>query len=215
MPGKITLGYWGIRGLGQVPRLLLAYTEADWEDVKYTSPEDWFGKDKSGLGIPFANLPYIIDGDFKLSESKAVVKYIIDRSGKTELLGKNIQDQARVESIVSVLGDIRQHIGPLFWNKDWQAALPAALEKAAPKLELLNQFYGEKKFALDYLTVADFQIAEFSYYVEKIAPELYAKNPFLARTRAAFEALPQIKKYYEQESAVKGPFIPPQGAVSF
>lgn len=30
MADKITLGYWGIRGLAQVSRLLLAYTGAVW-----------------------------------------------------------------------------------------------------------------------------------------------------------------------------------------
>jgi hypothetical protein len=65
------------------------------------------------------------------------------------------------------------------------------------------------------LTLADFQIAEFSNYVEKIAPELFAKYSFLKRTRTAFESLPEIKKYYEQESATKGPFLPPIAAVPF
>lgn len=82
MNNKITLGYWGIRGLGQVPRLLLAYTGAIWEDVKYTAPEQWFGGDKDSLGLEFPNLPYIIDGDFKLTESRAVIYYIVKRSGK-------------------------------------------------------------------------------------------------------------------------------------
>jgi len=36
MDKKVTLGYWAIRGRGQLPRLLLAYTGAVWEDVKYT-----------------------------------------------------------------------------------------------------------------------------------------------------------------------------------
>ena len=61
--------------------------------------------------------------------------------------------------------------------------------------------------------MADFQIAEFSYYIEKIAPEVYAKFEFLTRT--AFENLPEIKKYYEQETATKGPFLPPIAAVPF
>ena len=30
MDQKLTLGYWGIRGRGQVARLLLAYTGAVW-----------------------------------------------------------------------------------------------------------------------------------------------------------------------------------------
>lgn len=29
---KYILGYWGIRGRGQVLRLLLAYTGLDWKD---------------------------------------------------------------------------------------------------------------------------------------------------------------------------------------
>jgi hypothetical protein len=37
MADKIILGYWAIRGLGQVSRLLLAYTGSTWEDFKYTS----------------------------------------------------------------------------------------------------------------------------------------------------------------------------------
>jgi hypothetical protein len=31
MADKIKLGYWGIRGMGQTPRLLLAYTGLNWE----------------------------------------------------------------------------------------------------------------------------------------------------------------------------------------
>jgi hypothetical protein len=36
MAQEIVFGYWGIRGLGQVPRLLLAYSGLHWKDVKYT-----------------------------------------------------------------------------------------------------------------------------------------------------------------------------------
>lgn len=80
MSEKLILGYWGVRGLGQVSRVLLSYTGAAWEDVRYTSPEQWFEKDKQNLGIPFPNLPYLIDGDFELTESKSINKYIIARS---------------------------------------------------------------------------------------------------------------------------------------
>jgi hypothetical protein len=48
---KIRLGYLKCRGLAQVPRLLLAYTKAEWDDVQYDSQGDWFKKDKSNLGF--------------------------------------------------------------------------------------------------------------------------------------------------------------------
>ncbi len=119
MDQKVTLGYWGIRGLAQVSRLLLAYTGAVWEDHKYAQREDWFDKDKKELGFSFPNLPYLIDGDFKLTESKAINLYIIRRAGKNEPLGKNTQDEALVECLLGVLQDARTPFGPLFWDKEW------------------------------------------------------------------------------------------------
>jgi glutathione S-transferase len=91
------LGYWNIRGRGQVPRLLLAYTGLNWEDVVYKDASQWFGiGDKTKLGFDFPNLPYLINGDFKLTETAAIIRYIIRISNKKELLGKNEEDQARI-----------------------------------------------------------------------------------------------------------------------
>lgn len=39
--------------------------------------------DKVALGLEFANLPYLIDGDFRLTESNAIARYIIKRAGKS------------------------------------------------------------------------------------------------------------------------------------
>lgn len=104
---KVTLGYWGIRGRAQIPRLLLAYTEAQWEDVQYTKPEEWFGKDKQALGIAFPNLPYLIEGDFKISETEAIIQYIAARSKKSDqLLGSNPQEQASILSVTKIAGEV-------------------------------------------------------------------------------------------------------------
>jgi glutathione S-transferase len=61
-------GYWPVRGLGQISRLLLAYSGLKWRDVIYTSGEQW-AKDKTELGLRFPNLPYLIDGEFKITET--------------------------------------------------------------------------------------------------------------------------------------------------
>ena len=77
MATKIQFGYWGIRGKAQVIRLLLTYTGLDWEDTIYSDHAKWFGKDKQSLGFDFPNLPYLIDGDLKISESSAIERYVI------------------------------------------------------------------------------------------------------------------------------------------
>ena len=76
-------GYWPARGGGQIGRLLIAYTGVECEDIRYTVREKWFDDDKKNLGLDFPNLPYLIDGDFKITESNAIHRYIIMKSGKT------------------------------------------------------------------------------------------------------------------------------------
>lgn len=80
MDTEIILGYWGIRGLAQVPRLLLTYTKTNFKDKIYGDRDSWFNKDKKNLGLTFPNLPYLLVGNFKLTESSAINRYIINRS---------------------------------------------------------------------------------------------------------------------------------------
>ena len=123
MANKIKLGYWGIRGLAQPIRLLLAYTGLEWENVAYVDPTQWHGNDKQTLGLDFPNLPYLIDGDFKLTESSAIERYVVERSGKTELFGKTAQESARITQVIGVLLDARTNMMKLFFDKDYEAKL--------------------------------------------------------------------------------------------
>ena len=108
MEGKVKLGYWGIRGRGQVPRLLLAYTNALWEDVRYAAPPEWFGADREKLGFDFPNLPYLIDGDLKLTETQAICGYIVLRAGEKYrgLIGASPQEMAKVQMVGGVVGEV-------------------------------------------------------------------------------------------------------------
>ena len=73
------LGYWNVRGIsrGNPARYLLAFSKANWEEKTWpiVDPEKGWTNAKPTL-MDFANLPYIIDGDFKISETKAVHQYI-------------------------------------------------------------------------------------------------------------------------------------------
>lgn len=168
---EVKFGYWDIRGLAQVCRLLLAYSGVDFKDVRHTDREKWFSEEKFQLGLDFPNLPYLIDGDYSITESTGIQRYIINRWGQRQLLGKNIQDNAQVDSILSILLETCYPIKELFFNKDYETAKGPILAKYRPKFDQLNTFVGEKEFALGYLTLADFVIAEDSYFVERMYPE--------------------------------------------
>ena len=206
---SVKLGYWGIRGLAQIPRLLLAYSGVEFEDVLYTERGAWFDNDKKTLGLSFPNIPYLLDGDFSLTESFAIQRYIVRRWGKDELLGKDIKDNARIESILSIFNEVVGAVKGLFWNKDHETAKAGVLEKYAAKLDLLEKSLSGKEFALGYLTLVDFIIAEDSHYIETVFPEETKKWTFLTEIRKSFNGLESIKAYYGSAKGFKGDFYPP------
>lgn len=145
----------------------------------------------------FPNLPYIVDGNYKISETVAITKYIVNKSGKKELGGKDLKDQALVDNLIGVFNDIANSIAELFFSETFADSLPLTVEKIKPKVELVNKFYGEKEYALGYITIADFLFAELSYYVKEVSKELYEKCPSWERVQKAVMNLPEIMGYYE------------------
>ncbi|VDK27174.1 unnamed protein product, partial [Taenia asiatica] len=88
-----TLGYWNIRGVAEQCRLLLKYLGVEYTDKRYKvgpAPDydrsEWLAE-KFSLGLDFPNLPYYIDGDFKMTQSGAILEYIADRHGMLVLSG--------------------------------------------------------------------------------------------------------------------------------
>ncbi|CAG7830666.1 unnamed protein product, partial [Allacma fusca] len=79
---KPVLGYWNIRGFAQPNRLLLKYLGVNYEDKRYYhgGPPDYSNDDwlqvKFSLGLDFPNIPYWIDDKVKLTESRAVFRYL-------------------------------------------------------------------------------------------------------------------------------------------
>ena len=119
---KPVLGYWKIRGLAANLRYQLAYCGVDYELAEFEQAED-FSKEcwlsvKETLGFDFPNLPYFIDGDFKLTETQAIHKYIAGK-WKPELLGTTVQETATIDMLAGVLGDLKGGgTGPMYGRGD-------------------------------------------------------------------------------------------------
>lgn len=97
----------------------------------------------------------------------------------------------------------------LFYSENYEAEIPATLESMKRKLGLVQKFYGDKQFALGYLTLPDLEFAELAYYIRTLSQEFYSSFPFLENVRVAVSELPEIKSYYDRNNAVNGPFMPP------
>ena len=71
--------------------------------------------------MDFPNLPYLIDGDFKLTESLAVERYIINKSGRAdELLGGTPMAMAKTNQLVNVLVGVFVSIADICFNKEYE-----------------------------------------------------------------------------------------------
>ena len=93
-------------------------------------------------------MPYIIDGDIKVSEASAVEQYIILRSNFKDLLGKDLKEKAMIKNIVGVLDDIGAAVvGRTIFgaSKDnWEAKKPEIFNSIRPKMEQVKDFIGDK-----------------------------------------------------------------------
>jgi glutathione S-transferase len=83
---KLIIGYWPFRGRIQAIRFLLEFMGVAYENQIHKDRDLWFKKESHDLNFSYPNLPYLIDGDFKLTETSAIVRYICGKF-MPELLG--------------------------------------------------------------------------------------------------------------------------------
>lgn len=156
------IGYWDVRGKGAQVYYILAYCGVKYEAKTYirgAAPEfsksDWT-KERDSLGLDFPNLPYLIDGDFKLTESKSIMKYVAARY-EPDLLGSTAEEVARVDMMSRVHDTLYDQIGVHFKKGDpTNFALQITIVG-----QILSTHLGRKPFAIgENLTFVDFCLFE-------------------------------------------------------
>lgn len=198
----IKLGYWDIRGLAEPIRHMLAYAGADFEDVRYKVTGDatsgwdrsaWLDI-KSTLGLTYPNLPYIIDGDVKLTQSNAIVRYVANKYG---LAGANDAEKAYVDMHMEQLMDLRNAIVRCAYNvADHEALAKQLSEETAPhQLGLLEAAIAGDFLCASGVTGADFVLVELTDQLDLQFPGILAPFPKVQALRAKFLELPAIKEY--------------------
>jgi len=206
------IGYWGIKGVAEKARLLAAYLHQEYEEYNPASMEEWQGR-KFTLGLEFPNLPYLIDGDVKLTESKALAYYLVYKHKKEELLGNDTLEKAQVQLLIGVLDDINTAVGAVGKDADPEAALLKQNESVLrPKLGYLEKFLGEKEFLVGHLTLADFFFYTVVLYIDVLHKSLEKDSvlnefPLLRKWEQKFIAIPEIHDYLQTDKG-KRPFLP-------
>ncbi|KAL4449714.1 hypothetical protein ABPG74_008087 [Tetrahymena malaccensis] len=151
---KLTLGYWEGYGKAQPARYLLELTKTPYNDVKYVEDDKWFKQDKLNLGLDFPNLPYLIDGEVKLTEFVAIFDYLSEKYGKPEWLGKG-NDKYVISSLRSLFDELSSYNYHGSLKKTEDEKKQYVLDNIVPKYRYLSKFIGKKEYLLGYFTVAD------------------------------------------------------------
>ena len=163
----LTLVYWNIRGLCQPIRLALAYAKVKYKDVRIDpgNPDDvatykraWFDvKSEVSKCVPFANLPYLLDGDNEVAipQSGAILRYI---GRKFNLMGEN---EVQLDVMLSEVYDLDSKFTGMCYRNFGQMSeyckdvLPDILGKFAKQLQ---------RFDSKFLTGKKISIVDFKFF---------------------------------------------------
>ncbi|OXA53612.1 glutathione S-transferase Mu 1 [Folsomia candida] len=207
---KPQLAYWDCRGRGYPIRFALEYMGVDYDYFVYTQGKEGDGGEstwkhqKTRIGLDSPNLPYWIDDSIKLSESRAVLMYVI-RKYKPSLIPSNIGDLARAEMMEGMLGDIIQNFAMFIYTDQEQTK--AMFENTVPsKMSVLSKMLGGKKFLLgDEICYLDFLVYSTFYMLKAYRESLISDHANLVDYMTNFEAIPAIAAFIKSPGYVEGP----------
>lgn len=207
---SLKLCYWDVRALGEIPRYLLRYSGQVWEDDRLAIGT--FGKwqaEKFTLGLDLPNLPYLIDGDIKVTQSVAITRYLGRKFGLVP--GDDEKDIVKCEMIEQEAVDLRSAFQKLCLEKeDYEGKKLAYLDGMEKKLEILDKYIGDGPFVLgEKLTYVDFMLYEYVSQIRKMAPERVDSAVNIGRLLKAVEDLPQLQEHFNSELYKTGPIHPP------
>ncbi|XP_077401519.1 glutathione S-transferase Mu 4-like isoform X2 [Vanacampus margaritifer] len=194
--------------LAQPIRLLLEYTGTTYKDKLYSCGDApnydkscWFDE-KNKLGMDFPNLPYLVDGEKKIVQSNAIMRYI---ARKNNLCGESEDEKVRVDILENQAMDFRNGFVRLCYT-DFDKMKPGYLEALPGVLKQFSKFLGDQKwFAGDKIMFVDFIMYELLDQHRMFHPTCLNEFKNLKDLLDRFEALEKIAAYMKSNRFIKTP----------
>ena len=161
----------------------------------FDNAAEWTDQDKQALGLDLPNLPYVIDGDVKITESAAVTIYLCDKYAP-ELMGTTPEQRAKIMMLHLVLKDHWQSYHPIATMKG--ATQEAMADKAMESWPKIAAVLGANNYLVgNSVTVADFIMWEMIQFTLAICRDkrLYTTCPNLEAFTARMKAIPTFAAY--------------------
>lgn len=151
---------------------------------------------------PFDRVPAFRDGDVRLFETSAILRYVEEAFPGPTLLPQNIRDRALGEQWVSAINAymydamVRRYILQYVFKKNDHAVIEGAVKDMEKQLAALERAYTRAFLAGQQPTLPDYFLAPIVGYLEMF-PEsqaLLARCPKLMRAHAAIKERPSWKE---------------------
>eukprot|EP01065_Artemidia_motanka_P025437 TRINITY_DN30433_c0_g1_i1.p2 TRINITY_DN30433_c0_g1~~TRINITY_DN30433_c0_g1_i1.p2 ORF type:complete len:336 (+),score=156.59 TRINITY_DN30433_c0_g1_i1:63-1010(+) len=208
-PVKVTVGYWGIRGLGAPLRMMCCYKGADVTDKRYTDPDEWFKKDKPELQKKNAlmNLPYVKIGGTVVTQSTVCLQFLGRKLGIDGEV-TTFNDQV-VAQVFDLRNDLMEVVYPFTGTtkETFPEVLKKHWEKAAGHFAKLEAFCRGDYMCGKRPQSGDFHLFEMIDQHEMMAksqslPSIFEgdKLPKLKALHKRMREHPKLAKYFDSDA---------------
>ena len=187
---SLTLYYWGIRARGQLSVLIARYGDLPLE---WNRAPDWPGmKDQTVFG----QLPFLVDGDVKVSQSGAIARYL---ARKANLLGSTDADFAISEMLVEEQVDLFGILGKANYAENKEEAYTKVFAEDFPAhLARVENLLGDSEYFTSQVTLGTLAIFSILNLALDLESSVLDKTPKLKAFYERVAALPQIKPYLDE-----------------
>nr|XP_010946566.2 glutathione S-transferase Mu 1-like [Camelus bactrianus] len=159
--------------------------------------------EKFKLGLDFPNLPYLIDGAHRLTQSNAIVRYI---ARKHNMCGETEEEKIRVDVFENQAMDVRFQMVRLCYSPDFEKLKSDFLEEIPGIMKLFSEFLGKRTwFAGDKLTFVDFLAYDVLDVYRIFEPKCLDEFPNLKDFMSCFEGLKKISAYMKSSRFLPNP----------
>ena len=149
--------------------------------------------EKPTLDLDFPNLPHIVDGDVKMSESIAICKYIARKCGLMPTTDEEIINSDIAEGAVA---DFKMIFFRLIFNPNYDTEKEKYPDQIKTKLALFEKVFTKRPWlAGDRITWMDFVLYESLDVNSMFVPGILDDFPKVLDYKARIEALDGIAAY--------------------
>lgn len=192
---------------------MLAYAGVKYDSVIYErdgmdSPQ--WTKDKQSLGLDFPNLPYLLDGDIKLTESRAIYRYL---GKKFNLHPSTDAEENACLMLEGVLEDAIWSFAMVVYSPDLVKKLPELREKQVAKFKEIDLYLSGRDYvAGSKLTYIDFLLYEIMDWHRLLLPDILDEMKNLQGFMSRFESLKPMASHMGSKNYKKFPIFAPFAA---